>query len=191
MSKIILASSSPRRKELMKLITEDFEIIPSNEEEIIPENTPAVRVSEYLAKIKARSVSSIYPEKIVIGADTTVILDEKVLGKPKDEKDAFLMLKNLSGKTHLVTTGVCVKDSKREISFTEVSKVTFRTLSDNEISEYIKTKEPMDKAGAYAIQGKGKAFVNDVEGDFDNIVGLPVKRLKGVLLEFGSDKNDI
>lgn len=190
MSKIVLASASPRRKELMKFITEDFEIIPSDEEEIIPDNISAVSVSEYLAKIKARNVSKACPGKIVIGADTTVILDEKVLGKPKDESDAFNMLKSLSGKTHFVTTGVCICGEK-EISFTEMSRVTFRKLFDSEIFEYINTKEPMDKAGAYAIQGKGKAFVENIEGDYDNIVGLPVKRLKEALLEFGSDLNDI
>ncbi len=187
MNRLILASASPRRRELLSLITEDFEIIPSRTDEALPDGMYAAEASEYLARIKCGAVAEKYPDCCVIGADTLVILGQDILGKPKDENDAFHMLKRLSGKTHLVTTGVCVKYGNKTESFTEISEVEFLPLSDEEILNYIRSGEPMDKAGAYGIQEKGALFVKKICGDFNNIVGLPVSRLYRVLKGFKNE----
>ncbi len=182
--KYILASQSPRRRELLAIITDDFEVIPSNVEEILPDGLEAVKGPEYLAKIKAEDIAKAYPDDIVIGADTSVFLGNKVLGKPKDREDAFNMLKALSGNTHTVITGCAVIKNGACESFSVVSEVEFFELSDAEINAYLDTDEPYDKAGSYGIQAKGALFVKEIRGDYFNIVGLPIGELNKRLNNF-------
>lgn len=181
--RITLASASPRRKELMKLVTDEFDVRPSSADETLPKGIAAEKAAEYLSVKKAESVS-IKPDEIVVGCDTTVVIDGIVLGKPKSEEDCFNMLRMLSGKTHSVYTGVTLKSAESSCSFTEKTEVEFFELSDEEIREYIKTGEPFDKAGGYGIQGKGAVLVKGICGDFFNVVGLPAARLKRELREF-------
>ena len=173
--KIILASNSPRRKELLTAHNISFEVIPSDIlEELNPNLSPVENVMN-LAKQKALDVYIKSKKQPILAADTVVVYNNEILGKPIDEKDAFRMLKLLNGKTHEVITGVAyISEKGVEISH-EISKVTFRQVTDEEIVEYINTKEPMDKAGSYAIQGIGAKLVKSYEGEFDNIVGLPMK----------------
>lgn len=175
---IILASASPRRRELLSVITKDFKVLPSDAEEILPEGTPPLKSAEILSKIKALALIDKYPESLIIGADTAVILGEKILGKPKDCEDAFKMLKGLSGKTHTVITGCTLIYKEKTVSFTEETEVEFFPLSDNEITDYIKSGSPLDKAGSYGIQDQGGLFVKRISGDFYNVIGLPIARLK-------------
>ena len=178
--KFVLASASPRRKELMQLISSDFAIRPSSfEEEGITAATPAELVL-LLAAGKAKAVESAADET-VIGCDTIVAIGNEVLGKPKDKADAERMMRLLSGNTHSVYTGVCVLHQGREYSFAEETKVTFFSLSDEEIEAYITSDEPYDKAGAYGIQGKAGLFVEKIEGDYNNVVGFPTARLNRLL----------
>ncbi|MCQ2969207.1 MAG: Maf-like protein [Clostridium sp.] len=185
--KYILASASERRQELLKRIVDDFDIIVSkfDEEEIKFDDN----VEEYVIKIaegKALEVLSRTNEDcIIIAADTIVVNDDKILGKPKDEKDAYDMLKSLSGKVHRVYSGVVVINSKtskvkKECIFTEVK---FKALTNEEILNYISTKEPLDKAGAYGIQGFGGVFVERINGCYYNVVGLPLNLLNNILEE--------
>lgn len=184
MQKWILASQSPRRRELLSRIIPEFEIVTDDSEEVlIPNETPEQTVRR-LAEEKARNVSKKTQEDAwILAADTVVVLDERILGKPKDENDAFRMLSALSANVHQVFTGIAVLDTKtgRCETVAEVTKVTFRALSEAEIQRYIATGEPMDKAGAYGIQEKGALLVEGIEGDYFNVVGLPLCRL-GMLL---------
>ena len=173
--KIILASNSPRRKELLEKHKISFVVKPSNVNEVIDKNLSVYENAMNLAKIKALDVFNRNQEEVVLAADTIVVYENEILGKPIDEMDAFRMLKLLSGKTHEVITGVALFTKDSQIIDYEVSKVTFNKITEEEILEYIKTKEPMDKAGSYAIQGIGSKFVKSYEGEFDNIVGLPMK----------------
>lgn len=177
----ILASVSPRRKELLKLAVGKFEVIPSGCEETVPENIPPEKIPEYLARLKACDVAEKYPRDTVVGADTMVFIGGMLLGKPKDRPDAVRMLKLLSGTTHKVITGcaVCEKGDCR--SFSYATEVTFYELGDDEISAYADTSEPYDKAGGYGIQGTGTLFVKEIRGDYFNVVGLPVAALKRFL----------
>ncbi|MBR3393860.1 MAG: septum formation protein Maf [Firmicutes bacterium] len=198
MANLILASASPRRRELLHLITPSYDLASSSAEEQIhiSKETPVRKVPLLLAAAKARDVAEKNPGKIVIGADTVVIDPEgEILGKPLDEADAAHMLRLLSGKTHQVVTGVCLyyqppkpslpeKSSPLSESFAEITDVTFYPLSEEEIKDYVTTGEPMDKAGAYGIQGAGSVLVEGIRGDFFNVVGLPVARLKRVLSRF-------
>ena len=184
MSKMILASSSPRRQELLKLITEDFEICPVDVEEVIPEGMPVEMVSAYLADLKANACAKLFTDKIVIGCDTVVISDDEIMGKPKDREDAFRMLRKLSGEVHSVMTGVSLYYNTQTTVFTTETRVEFYTLSDEEINAYLDTGEPFDKAGAYGIQGKGSLLVRAIEGDYFNVVGLPVASLSRNLKQF-------
>ena len=181
---VILASASPRRKELLSLMCENFRVIPSDCDETIPADVAAELAPEYLSGIKCRCIASVYDLSVVIGCDTVVICDGKVLGKPADEADAIKMLESLSGKTHDVITGVTIGRGCRYRSFSVDTKVTFRELGRDEILTYVKSGEPMDKAGAYGIQGKGALLVEKIEGDFFNVVGLPVSRLAEEMHEF-------
>lgn len=181
---VILASASPRRKELLSLMCENFRVIPSDCDETIPADVAAELAPEYLSGIKCRCIASVYDLSVVIGCDTVVICDGKVLGKPADEADAIKMLESLSGKTHDVITGVTIGRGCRYRSFSVDTKVTFRELDRDEILTYVKSGEPMDKAGAYGIQGKGALLVEKIEGDFFNVVGLPVSRLAEEMHEF-------
>lgn len=178
--KIILASNSPRRKELLEKHNIEFEVIPSDiTEEVDSLLTPYENVMN-LAKQKALDVYKKYHRTPILAADTIVVLDNLILGKPKDELDAYNMLSSLSGRTHEVVTGVAfVKNGELKLEYC-VSEVTFKTLTEEDIKSYIATKEPMDKAGSYAIQGIGSKLIESYEGDFDNIVGLPMS----VVLKF-------
>lgn len=181
---IILASASPRRKELLSLLDIPFKVLVSDVDETLPDGLPPYFIAESLSLKKAAAVAAnVTGHSLVIGADTIVVLDGKILGKPSDEDDAFSMLKELSGKWHSVISGVTVLDNKsaKSESFYVETKVKFSHLSDDEIREYIKTKEPNDKAGSYGIQGKGAKFIEKIEGDYFNVVGLPVQKLYSVL----------
>lgn len=180
---IILASASPRRRELLKFITEDFTVRVSDAEEVTDPALSAEETVKSLAVIKGEAVAEGFPEDTVISADTIVVLDGEILGKPKDEEDAFRMLSSLSGRTHEVFTGVCVLHSGRRLVFAERTEVSFFPLSEDEIRAYIATGEPTDKAGAYGIQGKGCTLVKAISGDYNNVVGLPVAGLNRLLKE--------
>jgi septum formation protein len=175
---IILASASPRRKELLGFIVNEYEVVPSKVEEIVPKGMPVLKQPEYLSKIKALDIAKQYPNDIVIGADTSVILGREILGKPKDRTDAERMLLNLSGKVHKVVTGCTVVKNGATKSFLVVSRVKFQKLTKTEIDAYLDTDEPYDKAGSYAVQGRAGAFVEWIKGDYFNIVGLPIAQLK-------------
>ena len=175
---MILASQSPRRRELLSLITEDFRIIPAKGEEILPEKITPENAVLTLSEQKADEIFAGNKGEIIVAADTIVAIDGKILGKPRDEEDAFSMLLTLSGRVHEVFTGVCVifPNGGKE-RFFEETKVEFYPLSDSEIAEYIKTGEPMDKAGAYGVQSLGALLVERIDGDFYNVMGLPVEKL--------------
>ena len=179
---LILASASPRRSEIMKLAGYDFKVVPSfADETVIPVPKTPHEFVEKLSRIKAEEVFSRNPDACVIGADTVVVLNDNILGKPKDDEDAFLMLKSLSGNTHTVYTGVTLAKGEKICTFSVATKVYFYELSDEEILEYIKSGEPMDKAGAYGIQGGAALFCERLSGDYYNVMGLPVCRLGEVL----------
>ena len=183
---IVLASKSPRRKELLSLLDLDFEIITADIDETMD---PTLPVAEEVARLSYEKAAAIRPQvsadTIVISADTIVELDGKVMGKPKDEQDAFKMLKSLSGNTHNVLTGVTVLKGDLYLTKTVTTTVYFRDITDDEIKDYISTFEPMDKAGSYGIQGRGSKFVEKINGDYFNVVGLPVCTLSLMLKEFG------
>ncbi len=189
MKKIVLASGSPRRKELLKMININFEVIPDDSPEVINDETLPEKIVGILAYNKCKNVSeNLKSDAIVIAADTIVVVDRKVLGKPENEEHAFEMLSSLSGRTHEVYTGVSIIDTEngKNKTFFEKTEVTFKTLKKSDIDAYIKTTEPMDKAGAYGIQGLGSLFVTKINGDYFNVVGLPVSRVGKVLEdEFG------
>lgn len=185
MKKIVLASASPRRRELLEMLKLRFDVIPDNSPEDKKTATTPDEVVCELAKSKGLNViSKINYEAIVISADTIVAVDNQILGKPACEEEARKMLTMLSDRTHEVFTGVFVADSKsgKKISFYEKTEVKFKKLTEEEISEYIKTGEPMDKAGGYGIQNLGALFVEKINGDYFNVVGLPIFRL-GIILK--------
>lgn len=177
MKKVILASSSPRRRELMSQAEIKYDICIKNVDETIPEGTEPGKAAETTAMKKATAVAQVNEDAIVVGADTIVVFQDKILGKPKDKEDAVRMLKMLSGKEHKVITGVCLVHNKKAECFHSESTVKFYELTDEEIKHYVATGEPMDKAGAYGIQGKGCVLVEKIEGDYFNIVGLPISRV--------------
>lgn len=187
MKKIILASASPRRQEILKNLGIDFEVSVSDADEskIDKNSVPVSIYVQELALLKATAVAERIKNRnaIIISADTVVCLDGKILGKPKDEENAKEMLRFLSGKCHSVFTGVCVMDAKtlKSVCAREESKVYFKELSDSRIEDYVKTGEPLDKAGGYAVQGLGGMLVEKTEGDFLNIIGLPANRLCDIL----------
>lgn len=174
--KIVLASGSPRRKEILENMNLKFDIIKSEIDETTIEGESPEDLVKRLSYEKAHDVATRNSDSIVIGADTVVVLDGNVLGKPKDKEDAFNMLREMSGREHSVITGISMLclDLKNEVSDFCVSKVKFKNLSDEEIYSYIETGECMDKAGAYGIQGLGGLFVEYIKGDYFNIVGFPI-----------------
>lgn len=174
MKKIILASSSPRRRELLETAGIKFEICVKEVDESIPAGTAPLEAAKMTALKKALATAESHKNDIVIGADTIVVAEGKILGKPKDKDDACAMLRMLSGIEHEVITGVCIICGEKTDSFAQVSRVKFYELTEDEIKSYVDTGEPMDKAGAYGIQGKGCILVEKIEGDYFNIVGLPV-----------------
>lgn len=187
---LILASASPRRREILSLLTDDFEVMAADTDEREIEerlrSSGAAEVAKGLAAAKARAVYEMLGEErkrdsVVIGADTSVVCEDEILGKPADKEDAVRMLTMLSGKVHSVITGVALISGGREAVFEEESKVEFYPLDGKQkalIEGYVSTDEPYDKAGAYGIQGKGALLVRKIEGDYLNIVGLPLSRLK-------------
>ena len=183
--KIILASTSPRRKELLSRLGLVFETEESGYEEEMRLELDPEKLAEHLSFHKAKPVSDRNPDAIVIAADTFIVFQGKYLGKPKGEEEARNMLKELSGKRHEIITGVTVMDKDKTISFVSKADVYMKDLSLETIDNYIKTGEPMDKAGAYAIQGKGAVLIEKMEGDFFGAVGLPIGRLSEELKKFG------
>ena len=179
--KYILASASPRRKELLSLVVNNFEIVPSEIPEKVPDDLEVEKHSEYLARLKANDIAKDYKDAIVIGADTSVIYGGEILGKPKDREDAKRMLKMLSDNTHKVITGCAVVKNSEISSFSVTTEVEFFKLTDKEIEDYLNTDEPYDKAGSYGIQGLGGLFVKSINGDYFNVVGLPIAYLKRFL----------
>ena len=181
---IILASSSPRRRELLTMLGLDFTVRPADiDEKFDPDKDPADEVLR-VASAKAAAVPA-GGDELVLAADTIVVLDGRVLGKPKDALDAARMLRALSGRTHAVYTGVAARRGAQCGGLVDRSLVTFRDISDDEIARYIATGEPMDKAGSYGAQGIGAIFVEKIDGDFYNVMGLPLCALSGLLGRFG------
>ena len=189
---LILASASPRRQEILTQADLEFIVHPANTEWAPDGLTPYDRVRE-LARSKATEVSRLYPDSLILGSDTMVVLEDRALGKPRDEQDAVAMLLSLQGRTHQVMTGVWLietdgqGDTVKEDGFTDVTEVDFYAFSANEAEEYVSTGEPMDKAGAYGIQGKGMRFVSGIRGDYFTVMGLPGGRLLRFLTEFCDD----
>lgn len=181
---VILASASPRRKKLLAMLYNDFRVIASDIRELVPRDLAVEKCPEYLAKMKAENISSGYEKYLVIGCDTSVIVDGKILNKPRSTSDARTMMQLLSGRVHKVITGCCLYHMGRHHCFSEVTEVEFYPLSEEEIEDYIKTTEPYDKAGGYGIQNKGALFVKGIKGDYYNVVGLPVARMKKEIDEF-------
>ncbi len=177
MKKIVLASNSPRRKEMMKLLGYDFEIVKSNVEEVINPKLEHEELVMDLAFQKAYSVFKNRKEDLVIGFDTLVVVDDMILGKPRSKEEAKIFLNILSDNTHRVITGCTILTSGFSKSFYSDAYVSFYKLSDKEIDEYIETEEPMDKAGAYGIQAYGSKFVKGVNGDYFTIVGFPIAKV--------------
>ncbi|MDR0619588.1 MAG: Maf family nucleotide pyrophosphatase [Bacteroidales bacterium] len=185
--RLVLGSGSPRREELLKKMGFYFDIVVKKNEEIFPQNLPAEQVPEYIAKQKSQCYNlDEMPEKtLLITADTLVILDGKILGKPKDKSEAIAILKELSGKTHEVVTGVCLRTKEKEKTFSISSYVSFRVIKDEEILYYVENYKPYDKAGAYGIQEwLGFIALERIEGSFFNVMGFPTQRLYVSLMEF-------
>ena len=186
--KFILASSSPRRRELLLRLQTPFDIIlPDVDESIIPPDGSPETYCTALAELKANDISQHYPNNLVIGADTIVVLDDQIMGKPGDKSQAQKMLNSLSGRTHHVYTGVCLKWAERNIHhlFAEITMVTFRELSEADINHYIESCPPYDKAGSYGIQDWSAVFVQEIKGCYDNVVGFPISRFYQELKKLG------
>jgi len=186
--KFILASSSPRRRELLLRLQTPFDIIlPDVDESIIPPDGSPETYCTALAELKANDISQHYPNNLVIGSDTIVVLDDQIMGKPDDKAQAQNMLETLSGKTHHVYTGVCLKWAERNIHhlFAEITTVTFRELSEADINHYIESCPPYDKAGSYGIQDWSAVFVQEIKGCYDNVVGFPISRFYQELKKLG------
>ena len=174
---LILASASPRRRELLSYICPDFTVIATDTDETLPPDMPPDEGVRTLALRKAEAVAAAHPQATVIGADTMVALDGEIFGKPADSTDATRMLRALSSREHLVYTGVAIISPRGRCVFSQETTVSFIELSEDDIRDYISTGEPMDKAGAYGIQGGGALFVSGICGDFYNVMGLPICRL--------------
>ena len=187
MKKIILASTSPRRQKLLRETGIDFEIIPPEYDEKITDKHFSDEIIKNIAINKAKSVlNKVKEPSLIIGSDTVVIINGIITGKPKDENDAFNILKSLSGIKHYVVTSIAIIDSETGVINCENTKseIKFNNLSDEDIINYVDTKNPLDKAGAYGIQELPENFVKEIKGDFDNIVGFPMNTLKKMLSEF-------
>ncbi len=183
--RVILASQSPRRRELLTLIGIDHEVRPADiDEEVWPDEQP-VPHCERLARTKAATLSAVHPEALVIGSDTIVVIDGDILGKPTSGADAEVMLARLGGRTHTVFTAIAVAHEGRTLSAVESVSVTFRPLHAAQIAAYVATGEPMDKAGAYGIQGYGATIVERIDGDYFAVMGLPLGRLIELVRDLG------
>jgi septum formation protein len=183
--RIVLASASPRRHDLLNLIGITHEVIPANIDESVRSREQPAKHAERLAREKAGVIAGSDPKLVAIAADTIVVIDKKILGKPANSVDAGSMLRLLSGRVHTVVTAVAVARGKKITSAVEKVSVTFRELSDDEIDAYIATGEPMDKAGAYGIQGYGATIVERIEGDYFAVMGLPIVKLISLLARLG------
>lgn len=183
--RIILASQSPRRRELFQMLHIPYEAIVSEVEETVPEHIAPGALVETLALQKAQAVFAQHPEACVIGADTIVYIDGEIVGKPKDDENAKRILGKLQGRSHEVYTGVAVLTSKGTEVKHDVTRVTFAPMTEREISWYVSTGEPRDKAGAYGIQGPGGIFVDRVEGNYFNVIGMPLPLLYRMLTKAG------
>lgn len=182
---IILASRSPRRQELLRLVVPEFRIETADIDETMDERRPAAEEVARVCALKAAEIAQKYPKDLIVAADTIVVLRGKILGKPRNVSEASEMLHLLSGQYHEVLTGLCVQQADRRETRVIASKIHFRPLSDAEIAAYIRTGEPMDKAGAYGIQGKASVFVDDLQGDYFSVMGLPLQPLCMLLRSFG------
>ena len=182
---MILASASPRRRELLALAGFDFTVETAAVEETYDPALPPAKIVMHLAAVKSEPVARLHPNEPVIGADTVVVLDEAILGKPRDAQDAAAMLRRLSGRVHQVYTGVCLRRGEKSVCFHECTLVRFKELSDELIAAYVATGEPMDKAGAYGAQGLAALFVAHIDGDFFNVMGLPLCLLGRMLNQQG------
>jgi septum formation protein len=185
--KIILASQSPRRKQLMQMAELKFEVLVADVDETNPPGMPGEDVPVHLAKKKANAVSHLAPRDIIVAADTVVLLNDMILGKPDDEVHAMSILRMLSGKMHRVVTGVCIRTAEKEKVFSVTTEVYFRPLTDTQIGHYISNYKPFDKAGAYAIQEWiGVTGIEKINGDYYNVMGLPIGNVLSILQnEFG------
>lgn len=189
---MILASASPRRKEILENFGFSFKTIVKNIDETSDKTRAEEKILE-IAEKKARAAAIDFPNENVVGADTVVVVDGKILGKPKNKEEAFSMLKSLSGRSHEVITAFSFININKNISYSdyEITKVYFKNLTDDEINWYINTKEPMDKAGAYGIQGKGAFFVEKIEGDFFSVMGFPLGKFVRFLNKTGFNLNNL
>lgn len=185
MKRFIVASASPRRREILNNAGYIFEVIPSDADENIPETMYCEDAVCELSRRKALAVLEKNKDAVVFGCDTVVALDGKILGKPKDDEDAKRMLRMLSGRVHSVSTGVCVADDNHCEVFCNTTKVEFYPLSEETIESYVSTGECSDKAGAYGIQGFGSVLVKKIDGDYFSVMGLPVSETARLLKEFG------
>jgi septum formation protein len=185
MKQLILASSSPRRKQLLELANLPFQILVSRIEEHVHEGETPEQTVQSLAYRKAKAIASQHPDAYVIGADTIVVYQNNILGKPKTKEEAAQMLRMLSGQEHEVLTGVAILSPNGQALFVEKTKVFFWDLTEEEIAAYIESGEPMDKAGAYGIQGRAALFVKRIEGDYFTVVGLPLSRTVRELKQLG------
>ena len=179
-TRLILASASPRRAELLKQLGREFQIVPSDAKEVIDEQLSPLEVCQLNAHRKARAVAKKHPDALVLGADTLVFLDKEIMGKPVDLSEARRMLARLQGRTHQVVTGVSLIHLRvhRERIYAIGTDVTFHPLTAEQINVYLSKTNPLDKAGAYAIQEHGDTIVSEISGSFSNVVGLPVEQLR-------------
>jgi septum formation protein len=185
--RVILASASPRRAELLREVVDDFDVVPGHADELQPEHLSPSEACMLNAYRKARVIAKRFPDALVIGADTEVVLNQRVFGKPRNRSEAAEMLNDLAGKEHRVITGVCMVHLRRhrQRTFADATRVIFKTLGPDDIAAYLEQIDPLDKAGAYAIQQHGDLIVERIEGSFSNVVGLPVERLRKAVAEFG------
>jgi septum formation protein len=184
-SPFILASNSPRRRALLAEAGYEFEVIVPAVSETASTHLSLRELTVANATRKGLAVSRLHPRRIVLGADTLVALEGEVIGKPRDLTHARAILRRLSGRTHDVCTGVCIVDPQRKISFAEISQVRFHKLSENDIADYLRVVNPIDKAGAYAAQAAGRSVIASVEGSFTNVIGLPMEHITPLLAQFG------
>ena len=175
--RLILASGSPRRRDMLRKVGLEFDVIPSPAEELHDESMALDQLCEENARLKALAVAQDYPEATVIGADTLVYVDQTPLGKPHSKEEAEATLMRLSGRTHQVCTGVCIARAGKVVSFHTITEVVFKKLSGETIKDYMSKVDVMDKAGSYAVQEHREMIVEQVRGDYDNVVGLPVAQL--------------
>ncbi|MBQ3888894.1 MAG: septum formation protein Maf [Clostridia bacterium] len=188
---IVLASASPRRRELLGLLVNSFTVRPADCDERVPQGLSAAETVEYLSRIKGDAVRAACGEDDwVISADTVVAVGDEILGKPRDEEDCRRMIRLLSGREHLVYTGVTLTHGDRQVTFHVCTGVTFYPVPDEELEAYIRTPEPYDKAGGYAIQGGAAVWIEKINGDYYNVVGFPVARVHRELMKMGFDPTE-